>query len=568
MHLLLLIVWTTIAALLRFVNLDTKPLWADEFSTLVFSLGNSYRTIPLDRILTWQELLQPIQPTPQTSMISVVQHLGSESNHPPLYFLLTHLWLKLFSPTSAGLVSVWAARSLSAWFGVAAVPAMFGLGWVAFRSRLIAHLSALLMVLSPFGIYLAQEARHYTLAVLLIVASLSCLVVFAQKIRSHQSIPLRLCLTWIAVNGLGIATHFFVLLTLLAEAIALSLWLFGFRQMVTPFTHYLRRLMLVALGTIAMVLIWLPVLLNIRGTELTRWIQVGEFDRSTGLDHLLRSLAGLVSMLYLLPVQGVSLSVIMAASLIGGLLLLWTIPLLWRGWQNQVCVAPEPQSTLLLITGFVGVALGLSWLLTFGGINFASVFRYQFIHFPGVMLVLAASLSDYWPRQTDIVPGLKFRQISGRTAIAIVLVFSLLGGMTVTAHYGYQRTHRPDQVAAAIAQSFQRPTLVAIPYKTHAQTGRLMAIAWELARLNPTIATQTTFLLANYPGSNVQAAIVTLQKALQAAPRPLDVWRVNFRSQANALSHAILTQENCVPATELASIDGYRYQRYTCERVR
>lgn len=568
MHLLLLIVWTTIAALLRFANLEPKPLWADEFSTLVFSLGNSYRTIPLDRILSWQELLHPLQPTPQASVATVVQHLFSESNHPPLYFIVSHLWLKLFPATSAGFVSVWAARSLSAWLGVAAVPAMFGLGWVAFRSRLIAHLSALLMALSPFGVYLAQEARHYTLAVLWIVASLSCLVIFAQKIRSRQLIPLWLCLLWIAVSGLGIATHFFVLLTLLAEAIALGLWLFVFRQTATLLTHHRRRLLLVTVGTIATAFIWLPVLLNIRGTELTRWIQAGEFDRSTGLDQLLRSLAGLVSMLYLLPVQGVPLAIVIAASLGGGLLLLGTVPLLWRGWQNQVRSNSESRSTLILITGFVGAALGSSWLLTLGGINFASVFRYQFIHFPGVILLVATSLADCWPRQIALLPRLKSRQLPGRTAIALVLLFSLLGGLTVTAHYGYQRTHRPDQVAVTIAQVFQRPTLVAIPHKTHAQTGRLMAIAWELARLNPTAATQTAFLLAHYPGANVQPAIATLQKALQASPRPLDVWRVNFRSQANSLSHAVLLQENCMPATELLSVDGYRYQRYTCASSR
>jgi len=42
-------------------------------------------------------------------------------------------------------------------------------GW--FRSRLVGQIAAAMMAVSPYGIYLAQEARHYTLAILLIIAS-------------------------------------------------------------------------------------------------------------------------------------------------------------------------------------------------------------------------------------------------------------------------------------------------------------------------------------------------------------------------------------------------------------
>ncbi|MEG3878564.1 hypothetical protein QT972_14380, partial [Microcoleus sp. herbarium7] len=49
--LLLLLLQTAIAFILRFANLDSKPLWTDEFSTLVFSLGNSFRGVPVDRAI-------------------------------------------------------------------------------------------------------------------------------------------------------------------------------------------------------------------------------------------------------------------------------------------------------------------------------------------------------------------------------------------------------------------------------------------------------------------------------------------------------------------------------------
>jgi len=49
----------------------------------------------------------------------------------PVYFVLTHLWMKLF-PTEGGLVTLWAARSLSAILGAASIPAIFGMGWLVF----------------------------------------------------------------------------------------------------------------------------------------------------------------------------------------------------------------------------------------------------------------------------------------------------------------------------------------------------------------------------------------------------------------------------------------------------
>ncbi|MDX2242608.1 MAG: hypothetical protein NW224_18120 [Leptolyngbyaceae cyanobacterium bins.302] len=590
MHLLLLLIWIAIATLLRFTNLEAKPVWADEFSTLVFSLGNRFLSVPLDRVLSWNELLQPLQPHPQATLHTVIQNLFTESNHPPLYFLLTHLWLKLF-PTDNGLVSVGAARSLSALFGVLAVPGMFAWGWLTFRSRLIGQIAAALMAVSPFGIYLAQEARHYTLAVLWILASLCCMAVVARRIRNGRRIPLWLCLLWIAVNGLGVATHYFVLLSLLAETIAFILWFFTTayssenlkgvsRNPIPPCEAWrslppspispsfsplpdFRRLLLVAVGTVTAVLAWLPLLLNIRGTELTRWIQAGEFDHSSWIDQLLRPIAALISMLYLLPIQGVPTWMVILFGIVAALLLGWSIPLLYRGWLNQA-QDPETRSMLQLIGGFVGAAFVLSFVLTFGfGINFTSVFRYQFIYFPGVVGLFAVALSNYWKYNAASF-GIKAMQMRGNVAIALVVLFSLLGGITVTADLAYQRTHRPDQVAAAVHQSFQHPTLIAIPHKTHAHTTRLMAIAWELHRLSPTEATQSSFLLAHYPNRDVQLAVAALQTALPTLPRPFDVWRINFRSQANPLSHTVLSNANCVPASKLSSVDGYRYQQYQC----
>jgi uncharacterized membrane protein len=163
-HFLLLLVWLAIGTGLRFTNLASKPPWTDEFATLVFSLGNSFHAVPLEEAIALDTLLMPLQPNPATPT-TVIHNLMTESTHPPVYFVLIHLWMKLF-PTEGGLVSLWAARSLPAILGATSIPAIFGLGWLAFRSRLVGQIAAAMMAVSPYGIYLAQEARHYTLAIL------------------------------------------------------------------------------------------------------------------------------------------------------------------------------------------------------------------------------------------------------------------------------------------------------------------------------------------------------------------------------------------------------------------
>ncbi|MEB3181673.1 MAG: glycosyltransferase family 39 protein, partial [Nostocaceae cyanobacterium] len=185
----LLLLWLIIGLGLRLGNLTAKPPWTDEFSTLVFSLGNSFLTVPLNQPISLDVLLQPLQPNPASGVGDVVANLLTQSNHPPLYFVLTHWWLRLF-PTDGGLVSLWGARSLAALFGAAAIGAIYGLSWLAFRSPLVSHLSAAMMAVSPYGIFLAQEARHYTLPILWIIASLSCLVIAIRSLHNRTPLPL------------------------------------------------------------------------------------------------------------------------------------------------------------------------------------------------------------------------------------------------------------------------------------------------------------------------------------------------------------------------------------------
>ncbi|MUG97551.1 phospholipid carrier-dependent glycosyltransferase, partial [Scytonema sp. UIC 10036] len=216
----LLLVWLLIGIGLRLMNLTAKPPWTDEFSTLVFSLGNSFLPVPLDKPIPTDILLHPLQPQIGVGVKDVLRHLLSESNHPPLYFILTHYWTKLF-PTQDGLVSLWGARSLAAFLGALSVPAIYALSRLTFRSRVVSHIAAAIAATSPYAIFLAQESRHYTLAIVWVIASLACLVVTTRCIKERTQLPLWIALSWTGINALGIASHYFFTLTLCTEVFVL-----------------------------------------------------------------------------------------------------------------------------------------------------------------------------------------------------------------------------------------------------------------------------------------------------------------------------------------------------------
>ncbi len=520
-HPALLLLWISLGAALRFAYLDAKPLWNDELATVVFSLGNSLRAVPLDQPIALDILLAPLQPNLAHSLSDVVDRLLTESTHPPLYFMLMHLWLKLF-PTEQGLVTTWAARSLSAILGIMSIPAMFGLGWLAFRSLWAGQSATALMAVSPYGVYLAQEARHYTLAVLLIIASLTCLMVAVQSI---DRLPLWLCLVWVGINGLGVATHYFFGLVLMAEAIALI----GYRG-----NSGGQRLYGVAIATLFTVLLWLPVWHSVPNNELTQWIYDKDF-LSNGIAPLGRLVAWMLTMVAMLPVEGVPLGVAIALAAVVVGAMLWLLPTFLRGVKQ----IPDRSRSALIKVWLVAIALLLG--VTYGlHADLTIAARYQFVYFPALLALIAGAFAR--------TPQLK-----------ALLLMGLLGSLTVVTNYGYQKPDRADQLVSVIQATSAVPVLIATAHQTHEQTRELMGLAVEYRRQLPSLSKPTPrFLLAHLqPDTNTAAEV--LQKVVERSPRPFDLWTVNF----------LPAIQPALPTCRLDTIDrplmhGYDYRLYHC----
>jgi mannosyltransferase len=135
---------------------------------------------------------------PFGDMLSGVADLEST---PPLYYALAWVWQKVFGHGEFGL------RSLSALFGVLTVP----VAWAAAREwfpRAAAHvglIAAALVAFNPFFVWYSQEARSYSLLVLMAALTLLFL--------ARRQPP-----AWAITAALALLTHYFAVFLVVPEA--------------------------------------------------------------------------------------------------------------------------------------------------------------------------------------------------------------------------------------------------------------------------------------------------------------------------------------------------------------
>ena len=571
---ILLLVWLVLGMILRFTNLDLKPASSIEISTMGYSLGHGFSKIPFDQIMSASTLLAPLQFDQTTNYAAIFQRLMSESTHPPLYFWLTHWWIRLWV-NNGELVSLEVVRSLSAIFGGLAIPAVFGLSWLAFRSRLAAHLAAILMAVSPYGIYLAQEARHYTLTILWVIATLACLMVAIRCVRYSTRLPIWLCCLWILVNSLGVATHYFFILALIAETIAIASFWFcdSQRQTATKANYrYWWRLGAVGLGTLIGCLVWLPVALSIPSNELTSWI-----DTSFALDKIFqpipRLLAWVITMVMLLPVEGTPTVVTIISALVMLSVLILTIPALIKGWRSALRSSASRsqlgnQTTRLpvIILGsyFLG-SIVASIVVIYGlGKDISLAARYHFVGFPVFILLIAVALAACWQGYTREVDSISdnFRPAKNQKVVVVLLIIGLLSSLSVLSDYGFQKSRHSDDLAAYIQAGSSLSAIVAMTHQTHSELRELIGLAFSFARLNSQNQSSSQELLfSQLPKFLLVQQQQNLDQILATQPKPLDLWGVNLKIEDENLA-----QIGCVRdiATDLAN-SGYSDRLYHCQ---
>jgi uncharacterized membrane protein len=555
-----------IGTILRFSRLTTKPPWTDEFATMVFSLGNHFRDVPIDRLISPETLLQPLRFNPDANIAHVVSLLLSEDNHPPLYFVLAHLWQNFWG-AGEGYIDLGIARSLSALLGVMAIPAMYALGRIAFKSRFIGQGAAVMMAVSPYGIFLAQDARHYTLAILFVIASLACMVRSLSFLIQRDPIPPSWITGWILANSLGFSTHYFFGITLLAEGIV-SIGFLGWQWRMEPLQFRgkpWRSLLWVGMGTGAAI----AVLLNLSfsqgyGKNMTSWLQIFYTFLSL-ISPVFQLLGTWITMVALLPVESSNLFVVTASGLLMLLFFIWFMPIAL--WSLQRSYRDRPLPTLA-ISGFILSAIAVFLVITYiVGKDITKGARYSFTYFPAIILLLGAILATCWQSLTPRTASLPARTFlsrllsprwhkDGKWIAGAIVTMGLASSLTVIANLGYQKYYTADRLLPIIAKNSSVPVLIATTHQSLVQVGEMMGIAWELQKTP--LPVPISFLLANQDRFDDPKSTQTLEQEVAQLPRPLDVWAVNFYAPIDLAS----CSRN---KTQFPYINGYGYQLYHCQ---
>ena len=90
----------------------------------------------------------------------------------------------------------------------------------------------MVMAVSPFAVYLSQEARHYTLPMLLVILALLGLYQVQTDLYQRQFRP-GIWLGWVVVNSLGFYVHYFFLLAFVAQVATLYINILTFKSLPT-----------------------------------------------------------------------------------------------------------------------------------------------------------------------------------------------------------------------------------------------------------------------------------------------------------------------------------------------
>jgi mannosyltransferase len=132
--------------------------------------------------------------------------VGFSESAPPLYYALAWIWTQVTGTGEFGL------RSLSALAGVATVPVAYLIG-IELRGRRAGLMAAALVAVNPMLLWYSQEARAYALLALL------CAVSLLYCSRALRSGTRRDFVLWGVASGFALATHYFAIFVVAAEAI-------------------------------------------------------------------------------------------------------------------------------------------------------------------------------------------------------------------------------------------------------------------------------------------------------------------------------------------------------------
>jgi mannosyltransferase len=389
-----------LALSLRFYRLDGQSLWADEGNSAALALRS----------------------------LSTITRDAAHDIHPPLYYYLLHVWVRLWGHGEVAL------RSLSALAGTMLVYVTFLLGKELFHRR-VAYIAAFVAALSPFQVYYSQETRMYIVAALWSALAILFFVrwmkLWVQPGHTQRGQAIGSALLYTCFTTAALYTHYFAFTVPLVTNLAYGLGMIAF-----PALRQFRRITAWTAAQLLIVALYSP-WLSLAGGQLTTWPAVSEpFSLSFLTQQLLRifSLG--------LSVEPRTTPVVLAFGL---LLLLGALPcvLLRTGKKKPVLPAslqrPELESLLFTLL-YLCVPVLAMYLLSLSRPAYDP--KFLLLATPAFHLLLARGVGGEWLAATD-----KDRaRTAARWAVAGVLLTCVVGcsALSLRNYYYDARYGRDD----------------------------------------------------------------------------------------------------------------------------
>ncbi|HMB96600.1 MAG TPA: glycosyltransferase family 39 protein, partial [Tepidisphaeraceae bacterium] len=222
-----------VAALLRIYHIGYSSIWIDEIASLQFSCGWLAGSVPPTNILhdPGIDMTNPRE----SKSLGKIWHSVDDDTHPPIYFLLLHVWRNFFGPGDV------AARSLSVVCSIISILLLYDTARLLHGQSIAIWAAAIMAVATP-QIVFAQEARGYAMVTMFILAMANAIArieilgeskwrlialaiaTFAAAMTHYLAIPAALALgiyimirfrgrsRWRALAAMSIAAVFFLMI--------------------------------------------------------------------------------------------------------------------------------------------------------------------------------------------------------------------------------------------------------------------------------------------------------------------------------------------------------------------
>ncbi len=423
LYLAILSLLTLVGFGLRAVSLDAQSLWRDEVDALCYAFEFPHLIFQAIAPETVGDLRTPCACPPPPVILSpepdghtlrrLSQALdGMIRQNGPLYFVLLRGWVALTG------ISEYGMRFFSLLFGVLGIPLTYVVGRRWFDRR-VGLLAALLVTVSPYLIWYAQEVKMYALVLALALTAL-------YSLRRALEGEGRWWAVQVVTTSLAFYSHVLAALLIPVQMLLFLIWWPRTRQ----------RWMGASISLACLTLPYLPLVL----WQARQVLQV----RETGFYHY-----GLGQMVEIL-LNGWSLGVtsqgwpwgalLMAALMTWGLVSRWLFP-------SPYARSAEGRGHVAAIAWLVAPLLGV-WLISQRQPLFTD--RYLIWSAPAFFLLVALGLASIWHRGR-----------MGRRATMLILGI-LLAFNGVNLWYQAATTIKSDFRAAAahIANSYSRDELI------------------------------------------------------------------------------------------------------------